>query len=118
MPSTQLFVQSGGQLLVSGNITSGQLWPLGGLFLRNDVTSPSGYPVYIGLPNLSGTIATFASGGNLSSGGLADGWPLYPGDKLVVPKSRLVSGLMSIQLLGPTQASGARIYWDFDLRGE
>lgn len=116
MPSTQLMVVSGGIGLVSGTITSGQLWPIGCLTIRNDIYSPSGQAVYVGLPNLSGTVNTITSGGSLSSGGMADSWPVYPGEVLIVPKSRMVSGMLTPRLLGAAAASGARVWWDYDIR--
>ena len=110
MPSTQVFVQSGGILLVSGGIYSGTPWPVGGVQLR--VQNSGAGPVYIGLPNLSGTVATLNSGGSLSSGGLTDAMELFPGDSYFVPKTRLVSGIETIRVLAPATSSGTRIGWE------
>lgn len=121
MPSTILMVISGGQPLISGFITSGVILPVGGIILRNDKYSPSGQAVYVGLPYLSGVAVTINSGGTLSSGGLQDGWPLYPDEKVVIPKSRLQAsgiGAQNIRLAGVAGASGARVFWDYDLRGD
>lgn len=110
MPSTQVFPQSGGIALVSGAIFSGSYQPAGGIRLKH---SSSGIgPVYVGLCNLSGTTPTFLSGGSLSSGGLADGWELAPGDVHFIPKSRLVSGVETIRVLSPAASSGTRIFWE------
>lgn len=114
MPSTQVFVQSGGIGLVSGSIFSGQLLPIGGVQIYADRYNPSGYAVYVGLPNLSGTVSTSTSGGSLSSGGLSDGMPLYPDSSYFVPKCRMVSGIQTIRLLAPANASGARIFWELN----
>lgn len=111
MPSTQLFFQSGGIGLVSGAIYSGSPRPVGGVQLLYSNTAQSG-PIYIGLPNLSGDATTAASGGSLSSGGLADGMEMIPGNSYFVPKVRLVSGIESIRVLVPAPASGARLFWE------
>jgi hypothetical protein len=109
MPSCQLFVQSGGIALVSGDIFSGN--PIvGGVQLKLAAGAPSLF--YVGLPNLSGTVSTSVSGGILSSGGLADGMEISPGDTYFIPKTRLVSGIESIRLIVPTAASGGRLFWE------
>ena len=112
MPSCLTFTVSGGHALVSGNIYSGQNFQLvGGVNLKYSNTAVSG-PIYIGLPNLSGTVNTFASGGVLSSGGLADGMEMIPGDTYFIPRSRLVSGIETVRVLAPAAASGMRILWE------
>lgn len=122
MPSTIVGGQSGGVLLVSGNIFSGSIldvgndYPtgggrVGGIQLKL-AASASGI-VYVGLPNLSGTVTTINSGGFLSSGGLADGMPLSPGQDYFVPRSRLTSGIQSVRMLPEAAASGqARMYFE------
>lgn len=111
MPSTQLFTQSGGIALVSGEIMSGGLWPvIGGVQLKLAAGAPS--LIYVGLPNMSGDVTTGVSGGSLSSGGLADGMELSPGGTYLVPKSRLISGLQTIRLIVPAAASGGRLFWE------
>ncbi len=111
MPSTVLISQSGGMGLVSGTIYSGTPWPVGGVQLLYSNTAQSG-PIYVGLPNQSGTVSTGASGGNLSSGGMADGMEMIPGNSYFVPKVRLSSGIESIRLIVPAAASGARVFWE------
>lgn len=120
MPSTLLFVQSGGQLLVSGGIFSGTPWSLtkwqgtasqvGGIQMKLSRTAPD--TIYVGLPNLSGTVNTFLSGGSLSSGGMTDGMELAPGDSYFIPMSRLISGIQTPRLMGPATASGGRVFWE------
>mgnify|MGYP001612349298 FL=1 len=110
MPSTQLFPQSGGIALVSGNIFSGSFQPVGGIQLKLAEAAPS--LIHVGLPNLSGTASTSVSGGSLSSGGLADGMELAPGDSYFVPKTRLTSGIETIRLIVGAVASGGRLFWE------
>ena len=112
MPSTQLFPQSGGIALVSGGgIFSGTPFP-NSIQLKLAKGAPS--LVYVGLTNLSGDVATGASGGSLSSGGMADGMEMSPGDAYMVPRSRLVSGIGSIRIIVPAAASGGSMMWEFE----
>lgn len=111
MPSTQLFTQSGGIRLVSGNVLSGTPFP-NSLILKLSATA-SGV-IYVGLPNLSGEVTTGASGGVLSSGGMADGFELSPGGTYEIPKSRLVSGITTPTLIIPAAVSGTgRLFWEW-----
>ena len=110
MPSCQLFSQSGGISLVSGDVFSGGPQLVGGVQLRLAAGAPS--LIYVGLPNLSGAVNTGASGGVFSSGGLADGMEVSPGDSYFVPKTRLVSGIQTIRLIVPAAASGGRLFWE------
>lgn len=110
MPSTQLFVQSGGIGLVSGNLYSGGPQLVGGVQMKLAAAAPG--LIYVALPNLSGTVGTFSSGGSLSSGGLTDGMELSPGESYFVPKTRLVSGIETIRLLAPATSSGGRVMWE------
>ena len=110
MPSTMLFDQSGGIGLVSGAIYSGIIYPIGGIQLRLAKAAPG--LCYVGLPNLSGDVATGASGGSLSSGGLADGMEISPGDAYFVSFNRLVSGVETIRLIVPATSSGGRLFWE------
>lgn len=110
MPSCQFFVQSGGVPLVSGDIFSGTPFPIGGVQLVLDKAAPG--PVYVGT---SGT-PTFLSGGSLSSGGLADGMKLNPGDGFFFPRASMynLSGrqrIDSVQMVGPAASSGAIMFW-------
>ena len=118
MPSTLVFVQSGGIGIVSGNIYSGGPFDptsygrgnAGGIQLKLAAGAPG--IIYVGLPNLSGTVNTFLSGGSLTSGGLADAFELSPGDAFFIPKVRLVSGLETPRLLAAAASSGARLFWE------
>lgn len=110
MPSTILTSQSGGVLLCSGNILSGGPQLVGGIQLKLAVGAPA--IVYVGLPNLSGTVNTSTSGGSLSSGGLTDGMEISPGDSYFIPKTRLVSGVMTPRIIVPAAASGGRMFWE------
>ena len=110
MPSTRVFVQSGGIALVSGAIYSGTPLPIGGVQLKLAAGAPG--IVYVGLPDLSGSVSTFTSGGSFSSGGLADAMEMSPGDAYLIPKYRLVSGIETVRLLAPAASSGARMFWE------
>lgn len=110
MPSTQVFVQSGGIGIVSGSVMSGSYWPIGGVQLKLAAGAPG--LIYVGLPNLSGAPSTGASGGSLSSGGLADGMEVGPGESYFVPKTRLVSGVETIRIIAPASSSGGRLFWE------
>ncbi len=110
MPSTILAGLSGGVALVSGAIYSGVLFPLGGVQLHLAKGAPS--LVYACLPNFSGDVCTGVSGGSLSSGGLADGMEMNPGDSYFIPKSRLVSGIETIRINVPAAASGGRMFYE------
>lgn len=115
MPSTQLFSQSGG----IGLVADGSAFYSGSPQLKYGVTlkyEASGTEVFVGLPNLSGTVNTSTSGGSLSSGGLADGVQLTGNQSYFVPQSRLVSGLETIRLLVPAGSSGERLFWEVDTR--
>lgn len=110
MPSTIVFPQSGGIPLMSGSPYSGSPQLVGGLQLKLAQGAPGA--VYVGLPNLSGTTTTMLSGGSLSSGGLADGMELSPGDAYFIAKVRLVSGVCTPTILAPAASSGGRLFWD------
>ena len=110
MPSMQFFVQSGGVPLVSGDVYSGQPFPVGGVQTTLDKSAPG--PVYVGW---SGT-PTYLSGGSLSSGGMADGMKLSPGDGYFIPHVSLynLSGLPrvdAVRIVGPATSSGAIVFW-------
>lgn len=111
MPSTLLMPFSGGVTLMSGSPFSGSPQMVGGVQLRLAKAAPS--LVYVGVPNLSGEAPTATSGGSLSSGGMADGMELSPGDSYFIPKTRLQnSGVCSIQVIVPAAASGGRLFWE------
>lgn len=118
MPSFMCFTQSGGHGIVSGDIYSGSILDVkpwgrgtcGGIQFRLAKGAPS--LIYIGMPSLSGTTPTGASGGVFSSGGLADGMEVSPGDSYFVPRSRLVSGLDTVRVIAPAAASGSRCFWE------
>ena len=124
MPSCQLFVQSGGIALVSGNIFSGTYgiygpfpFPVGGIQLKLARGAPG--PCYVGLPPIgylsgftSGVSVTQTSGGSLSSGGMMDGVEMQPNDSYFIPRLRLNSGLASIQVAVPAASSGGVLFWE------
>lgn len=118
MPSTMLTgAVSGGSILVSGNILSGSYGItgiVGGLLLKLAASGPG--PVFVGLPNLSGAATTQTSGGSLSSGGLADGLELWPGEFYFIDRVRLVSGIGTPKIIVPAASSGVRLYWEVDSR--
>lgn len=109
MPSLIVGAQSGGVLMFSGSIFSGNVVnkPAGGIQLVADAGNSG--TVYVGL---SGGI-TITSGGGMSSGGLMDGMPVVPGAAYFVPKIALAaSGTPNIWLTVPAAISGmARVYW-------
>lgn len=118
MPSMILMIQSGGIGLVSGAVFSGSILDLrpgqggcGGVQIKLAAGAPG--IMYVGLPNLSGTVCTFLSGGSLTSGGLQDAFELSAGDAIFIPKYRLyMSGIEGIRMLGAAASSGARVFWD------
>ena len=122
MPSLQMFVQSGGIALVSGEIFSGTQLDLrpertlgpGGVQLKLAAGAPG--IIYAVLPTLSGATSglapTFLSGGSLTSGGLTDGMELSPGDAYFVPRYRMVSGLDTLRLHAAAGSSGGRVFWE------
>ena len=114
MPSTPVMTQSGGHVLVSGNYYSGTMQLVGGIQLKLAKAAPS--LIYIGLPNLSGTVATSTSGGSMTSGGMTDGMELNPGDAYFISRTRLqLSGIVtpeSIRIIAPAAASGGRLFWE------
>lgn len=119
MASTQLFSQSGGIQLVSGNIFSGSLIPpMAGVLLKYSILSgASGQAIYINTPLFSGDlpVSTQLSGGILSSGGLSDGMEMLPGDSLFIPKGSLgTSGIQAIKVMVPPASSGGRLFWQPD----
>ena len=110
MPSTLVMVRSGGIQLVSGDIYSGGPQLVGTLALKLAAAAPG--IIYVGLPNLSGTVPTFNSGGSLTSGGLTDGMEVSPGGTYEIPKTRLVSGILTPIILAPAGSSGGRLFWE------
>lgn len=110
MASTMLVTQSGGVAIVSGSIFSGTIFPSRGIQLK--LAKAAAGLVYVGLPNLSGAVPTGASGGSFSSGGLADGMEVSPGDAYFIPASRLTSGVETIRVIVPAASSGSRLFWE------
>ena len=119
MPSTQIFPQSGGIRLISGDVFSGTGFPAGGIQIYLDTAAPG--PIYIGLPWFSGGApaasgveggVTITSGGSLSSGGLQDGFKLTAGRDFFIPRVRLYSGISSIRIGAPAASSGGIIFWE------
>ena len=110
MPSCQLISQSGGVLLVSGNLWSGQrLQPIGGIQIKLAKAAPGN--VYVGVTS-GGEAVTITSGGSLSSGGLLDGFELAPGDAFFINKSEFAaSGIEAIKINVPAASSGAVLFW-------
>ena len=113
MPSTIFTAAvSGGQLLCSGDPWSGNL------ILPKQITfllSLSGsFNVGVALPAIGGGVATFNSGGSLSSGGLGDAYELQRGQPYTVPRGRLTSGIQTIRLVGPAESSGSRVIWEWE----
>ncbi len=118
MPSLSCLPQSGGISLVSGAIYSGTDLPVGGIQLVR-AGADGINPIYIWIPPaaalsgvVSGIAATQTSGGVWSSGGFSDGMELGAGGSYFIPKTRLVSGIESIRVVCPANASGARLFWE------
>ena len=112
MPSLLPGFVSGGAPIVSGNPFSGTIAPVGGVQLRLGFDASGS--VYVGVARglASGGI-TQASGGALSSGGMADGMELRPGDGLFVPALVCSGQVQAIQVVVPAAVSGrCRVYWD------
>ena len=110
MPSCQLFSQSGGIQLVSGNIWSGsRLQPIGGIQLKLAKAAPGN--IYVGITS-GGEAVTITSGGVFSSGGLQDGFEVVPGDALFINKSEFhASGIEAIKIGVPAASSGGVLFW-------
>lgn len=107
MPSAIPGNTSGGEQLISGNPYNGRSTPYTGVMLVLDNYALSGAVVYVGF---SGGV-TMASGGGMSSGGLNDGYPLYPGQTQSFPLPP--TGLAGVYLAVPSNYSGqARVFWN------
>ena len=126
MPSLLVLPVSGGATLVSGDIFSGNRGsPQGVVQLYLDTAAPG--PIYVGfhrhpapsdLTPWSGNhsfsgVVTITSGGTLSSGGLADGMLMRPGDSHQIPKLVLVSGILDIRYATPAGSSGGRLFFEW-----
>lgn len=126
MPS--LILTSGIVPLASGHIFSGNPFPVGGITLYYDrfaSATASGIYIHVEAGVLSGGPITWASGGSMSSGGMADGFPMAPGDYIWIPRSRMInyttdptqSGkTLSVQIGCPAGVSGNRLWWDWDVQ--
>jgi hypothetical protein len=98
-------------ILVSGAIFSGfSQGIVGGINFK--LSASGAGPIFLSTPNFSGALPTMNSGGTLSSGGLADGMELSPGQTYFIPKLRLVSGVQSVRVDTPAASSGSRLFWD------
>ena len=112
MPSTIFTAAvSGGQLLCSGDPWSGNLISPKQLIFQLSLSGS--FPVGVALPAIGGGVATFNSGGSLTSGGLGDAFELVRGQQYTVPRGRLTSGIASVRLVGPAEASGSRVIWEW-----
>lgn len=115
MPSLLLTAASG-VLVMSGNLISGRLTPLGGVQLRWISSGGNAYVAFSGGFTVgSGTLT--GSGGCLS--GMMDAFPLAPGDGFFVPQIALleragpVSGTFNLWATCDPAASGAgRLFFD------
>ena len=112
MPSIQVGLFSGGQILISGNPWSGLPSPAGFILLRWDRAAAGN--IYVAL---SGGMK-ISSGGTSSSwgfaySGLLDGMQLGPGDTYSIPKLALtVSGSLTIFGSPDAVASGNRLFYE------
>ena len=111
MPSVILGnpLASGAQIVVSGNVFSGRLAPVGGVQLAWDRNASGN--VYIGL---SGGMTVNSGGMFLSGGGLLDGMQVGPGGVYFIPKIALAtSGAVTIYAQCDAACSGvSRLYWE------
>ena len=119
MPSVFITNQSGGHLLFSGDMWSGQFRPQGGVQLRAD-RSNSGN-IYVGL---SGWVTVRSGDYPLSGGGYTlgqlDGMQIGPGDAYWIPaigfanKGGVTSGTPNIYVACDAAASGgfARLFYE------
>jgi hypothetical protein len=103
---------SGAQLVVSGNLFSGRLTPIGGIQLRWMSSGGNAYIAFSGGgPPLSGGFMTTNSGGfGLSGGclsGMLDGFPLAPGDGFFVP-------MAALQIRQGPQSGSVNLWASFD----
>lgn len=109
MPSILVGVISGGQLMVSGTVTSGrQPKPQGGIQIKAGGANSGN--VYVAL---SGGM-TINSGGVNNNSGAMDGLALSPGDAYWVPAGAMTtSGAINVYLGTDAASSGqARIYYE------
>ncbi len=102
---------SGGASLISGNPWSGNIFPWSEVFVKVGIAVSGLVYVGVALDRASGGL-TMNSGGALTSGGIADGVELRPGDSFTIPRL-LCSGNPDKIMVGvPTAISGTmRIYW-------
>jgi hypothetical protein len=113
MPSILVGVVSGGQLMVSGTLTSGrQPKPQGGIQLK--AASNNSGNVYVALSGNMTINSGLISAAGVASGGNMDGVALAPGDAYWVPAGAMtVSGAINVFLGTDAASSGtARIYYE------
>lgn len=111
MPSVLVSPLSGGMILYSGNLWSGQgaFHPVGSIQLR--LSPDASGNAYVGF---SGNL-TVNSGGIFGSGagGRMDGMIMTPGDSYNIPKLAFISGQCNIYMSCDAACSGqARMYWE------
>lgn len=113
MPSILVGVISGGQLMVSGTLTSGrQPKPQGGIQIKAGGANSGN--VYVALSGNMTINSGVLSAGGVASGGNMDGLALSPGDAYWVPAGAMaVSGAINVYLGTDAASSGqARIYYE------
>ncbi len=103
MPSIQLTPTSGGQVINLTTNWSGTGSPKNYVELTR--TLSGSLPVYVGL----------SGGTTLNSGGLLDGTPFEPGQRIEIPRAGLnanLSGEQRIFLQSVAAQSGERVYYE------
>ena len=112
MASTLPAFQSGGAPLVSGDVYSGNMTPLGGVRLFNSPVSSGSVFVGVAVGLTSGGL-TLASGGDLSSGGMSDGMEVPPNSRYEIPRLVCSGQVEIIRVIVPPGVSGrCRVFWD------
>lgn len=114
MPSVLVGTQSGGQLIISGNVFSGQgpARPQGGIQFRTDKLASGA--IYVALSgNMTINSGTISAGGVTSGGGM-DGMPVYAGDGYWLPRLAcgMTSGSINVYAQAEAASSGNRLYFE------
>ena len=113
MPSVQIGLVSGGQIVLSGDPWSGTAgYPQGLVVLRWERAASGN--VYIALSgNMTVNSGGFSTSGGFAHSGLLDGMQLGPGDVYTIPKLALkTSGTCTIYATPDAAASGNRIFFE------
>lgn len=112
MPSMQIGLVSGGQIIISGNPWSGHISPQGLITFRWQRAASGN--VYVGFSGgLTVNSGGFATSGGFAHSGLLDGMEIGPGDVYSTPRIATgLSGNFSVYATPDAGASGNRMYYE------